>query len=133
MNLPFSKRVFFLQASTVASAEEKFGIDEYSDVIMLTKPVIYISVKEICSTHSVSNMQIEELNVFPLNFATIHPLLTVQEHDLQPSILFLTVQEHDIIMNNIPAKERHIDRKKLPIPPIHKPQNIYAMTMSLLI
>jgi hypothetical protein len=43
-----------LQASTVASAEEKFGIDEYSDVIMLTKPVIYISVKEICSTHSVS-------------------------------------------------------------------------------
>jgi Ras GTPase-activating-like protein IQGAP1 len=45
-------KVFFLQASTVASAEEKFGIDEYSDVIMLTKPVIYISVKEICSTHS---------------------------------------------------------------------------------
>ena len=38
----------------MASAEEKFGIDEYSDVIMLTKPVIYISVKEICSTHSVS-------------------------------------------------------------------------------
>ena len=47
-------RLFFLQASTVPSAEEKFGIDEYSDVIMLTKPVIYISVKEICSTHSVS-------------------------------------------------------------------------------
>jgi hypothetical protein len=47
-------RVFFLEASTVPSAEEKFGIDEYSDVIMLTKPVIYISVKEVCSTHSVS-------------------------------------------------------------------------------
>ena len=33
--------------------EVKLGIDEYSDVTMLAKPVIYISVKEICSTHSV--------------------------------------------------------------------------------
>lgn len=31
--------------------ESKFNIDEYSDVVMLTKPVIYISIKEICDTH----------------------------------------------------------------------------------
>lgn len=49
-------RDFFSKASTVETAEEKFGIDEYSDVIMLTKPVIYISVKEVVSTHSVSTM-----------------------------------------------------------------------------
>ncbi|KAL5481649.1 hypothetical protein EMCRGX_G021851 [Ephydatia muelleri] len=45
-------RDFFSKASTVETAEERFGIDEYSDVIMLTKPVIYISVKEVVSTHS---------------------------------------------------------------------------------
>ncbi len=32
--------------------DKRLGIDEYSDVTMLTKPIIY--VKEICSTHSVS-------------------------------------------------------------------------------
>ena len=48
-------RDFFLRASTVETAEAKFGIDEYSDVIMLAKPVIYISAKEICSTHQVSS------------------------------------------------------------------------------
>jgi len=45
-------REFFLRASTVVPPDQRLGIDEYSDVTMLTKPVIYISVKEICSTHS---------------------------------------------------------------------------------
>lgn len=49
-------RDFFLRASTVETAESKFGIDEYSDVIMLAKPVIYISAKEVCSTHQVSTV-----------------------------------------------------------------------------
>jgi hypothetical protein len=44
-------RDFFLRASTVESPEVKFGFDEFSDFIMLTKPVIYISVGEVCSTH----------------------------------------------------------------------------------
>ncbi len=47
-------REFFLRASTVDPPDKRLGIDEYSDVTMLTKPIIYISVKEICSTHSVS-------------------------------------------------------------------------------
>lgn len=47
----FSFRKFFLAASLVEQPERKFNIDEYSDVVMLTKPVIYISIKEICDTH----------------------------------------------------------------------------------
>ena len=47
-------RDFFLYASTVETLEAKFGIDEYSDVIMLAKPVIYISAIDICLTHQVS-------------------------------------------------------------------------------
>ena len=44
---------FFLEASTVEPPSSRFGYDEYTDVIMLTKPVIYISVKELIRTHSV--------------------------------------------------------------------------------
>ena len=32
--------------------EGHFNIDEYTDVVMVTKPVIYISVQEICDTHT---------------------------------------------------------------------------------
>ena len=45
---------FFLDASTVESPRQRFGYDGYTDVIMLTKPVIYISVKELIRTHTVS-------------------------------------------------------------------------------
>lgn len=40
-----------MEAANVEKPENKFNIDEYSDVVMLTKPVIYISIKEICDTH----------------------------------------------------------------------------------
>lgn len=37
--------------SNVEEPEGHFNIDEYTDVVMVTKPVIYISVQEICDTH----------------------------------------------------------------------------------
>lgn len=43
---------FFLEVSTVEEPEVHFNIDEYTDVVMLTKPAIYISVQEICDTHT---------------------------------------------------------------------------------
>ncbi|KAJ7389576.1 hypothetical protein OS493_030260 [Desmophyllum pertusum] len=45
-------RRFFLEVSTVEEPEGNFNIDEYTDVVMVTKPVIYISVQEICDTHT---------------------------------------------------------------------------------
>lgn len=47
-------RVFFQSACDVPELEEKFNIDEYSDMVTLSKPVIYISVEEIINTHSVN-------------------------------------------------------------------------------
>ncbi len=43
-----------LPASIVSGPppDKRLSIDECSDVTMLTKPIIYINVKEICSTHS---------------------------------------------------------------------------------
>uniref|UniRef100_A0A803XQC1 IQ motif containing GTPase activating protein 2 n=2 Tax=Meleagris gallopavo TaxID=9103 RepID=A0A803XQC1_MELGA len=45
-------RNFFQTACDVPEPEEKFNIDEYSDMVTLSKPVIYISIEEIINTHS---------------------------------------------------------------------------------
>ncbi|XP_053336837.1 ras GTPase-activating-like protein IQGAP2 [Clarias gariepinus] len=45
-------RAFFQAACDVPAPEEKFNVDEYSDMVTLSKPVIYISIEEILNTHS---------------------------------------------------------------------------------
>ncbi|XP_034756385.1 ras GTPase-activating-like protein IQGAP1 [Etheostoma cragini] len=45
-------RRFFLAACDVPSLEDKFNVDEYSDLVTVTKPVIYISIGEIINTHT---------------------------------------------------------------------------------
>ncbi|KAK7450216.1 hypothetical protein BaRGS_00039964 [Batillaria attramentaria] len=43
---------YCLAACDVEEPEERFNVDQYSDVVMIAKPVIYISVQEIVDTHS---------------------------------------------------------------------------------
>ncbi|XP_037657712.1 ras GTPase-activating-like protein IQGAP2 [Choloepus didactylus] len=45
-------RRYFKEACNVPEPEEKFNMDKYTDMVMVNKPVIYISVDEIISTHS---------------------------------------------------------------------------------
>ncbi|KAM6425904.1 ras GTPase-activating-like protein IQGAP1 isoform 1-T1 [Liasis olivaceus] len=45
-------RRFFQAACEVPELQEKFNVDEYSDLVTLTKPVIYISIGEIINTHT---------------------------------------------------------------------------------
>uniref|UniRef100_A0A671S750 Ras GTPase-activating-like protein IQGAP1 n=1 Tax=Sinocyclocheilus anshuiensis TaxID=1608454 RepID=A0A671S750_9TELE len=45
-------RGFFQAACDVLAPEENFNVDEYSDMVTLSKPVIYISIDEIINTHS---------------------------------------------------------------------------------
>ncbi|KAB5525981.1 hypothetical protein PHYPO_G00146450 [Pangasianodon hypophthalmus] len=45
-------RRFFLAACDVPSLEDKFNVDQYSDLITVAKPVIYISIGEIINTHT---------------------------------------------------------------------------------
>lgn len=56
----FLPRNFFQAACDVPEPEEKFNIDEYSDMVTLSKPVIYISIEEIINTHSVSEYTFQE-------------------------------------------------------------------------
>lgn len=52
--LVFTFRRFFQAACDVPELQDKFNVDEYSDLVTLTKPVIYISIGEIINTHTVS-------------------------------------------------------------------------------
>uniref|UniRef100_H2Z720 Ras-GAP domain-containing protein n=1 Tax=Ciona savignyi TaxID=51511 RepID=H2Z720_CIOSA len=42
---------FFEAVCDVPEPEEKYNIDEYSDAVLLVKPVIFISLKEVLDTH----------------------------------------------------------------------------------
>uniref|UniRef100_A0A1A8GRW6 IQ motif containing GTPase activating protein 1 n=1 Tax=Nothobranchius korthausae TaxID=1143690 RepID=A0A1A8GRW6_9TELE len=45
-------RRYFLTACDVPSLEDKFNVDQYSDLVTVSKPVIYISIGEIINTHT---------------------------------------------------------------------------------
>uniref|UniRef100_A0A8C1HFZ2 IQ motif containing GTPase activating protein 2 n=1 Tax=Cyprinus carpio carpio TaxID=630221 RepID=A0A8C1HFZ2_CYPCA len=45
-------RRYIEESCDVPAPEEKFNVDEYSDMVTLSKPVIYISIEEIINTHS---------------------------------------------------------------------------------
>ncbi|XP_061409785.1 ras GTPase-activating-like protein IQGAP1 isoform X1 [Lethenteron reissneri] len=45
-------RKFFQAACEVPEPEDKFSIDEYSDLVTVSKPVIYTTVGELINTHS---------------------------------------------------------------------------------
>lgn len=67
--LLFVFRRFFQAACDVPELQDKFNVDEYSDLVTLTKPVIYISIGEIVNTHTVSNF-LSLLNCIVLPLAT---------------------------------------------------------------
>lgn len=46
-------RNFFYEVCNVSESDEYFGINEYSDLIVLTKPIIYMTVQEIRETYKI--------------------------------------------------------------------------------
>lgn len=46
-------RNYFAEICNVKDADAYFGINEFSDMIVLTKPVVYLSVDEITDTHKI--------------------------------------------------------------------------------
>ncbi len=48
-----SIRNFFHEICNVSEADEYFGISEYNDLIVLTKPIVYMTVQEISDTHRI--------------------------------------------------------------------------------
>uniref|UniRef100_A0A3Q1FTV3 IQ motif containing GTPase activating protein 2 n=1 Tax=Acanthochromis polyacanthus TaxID=80966 RepID=A0A3Q1FTV3_9TELE len=66
-------RLFFQSACDVPEPEEKFNVDEYSDMVTLSKPVIYISIEEIINTHSLLLEHLEAIS--PDRNDLLHELL----------------------------------------------------------
>ncbi|CAN9513310.1 unnamed protein product [Ophioblennius macclurei] len=66
-------RLFFQSACDVPEPEEKFNIDEYSDMVTLSKPIIYISIEEIINTHSLLQDHLEAIS--PDKNDLLHELL----------------------------------------------------------
>ncbi|MGH0156969.1 UNVERIFIED_CONTAM: hypothetical protein FKN15_056120 [Acipenser sinensis] len=50
-------RRFLRAACEVPSLEERFSVDEYSEMVTLNKPVIYITIAELINTHKVSGRE----------------------------------------------------------------------------
>ena len=44
-------KVYMLKLSTVQTPEEKFGFDEFTDLVQISKPIVRLSAKDIVSTH----------------------------------------------------------------------------------
>uniref|UniRef100_A0A672H305 IQ motif containing GTPase activating protein 2 n=1 Tax=Salarias fasciatus TaxID=181472 RepID=A0A672H305_SALFA len=66
-------RLFFQSACDVPEPEEKFNVDEYSDMVTLSKPIIYISIEEIINTHSLLLEHLEAIS--PDKNDLLHELL----------------------------------------------------------
>ncbi|XP_060062495.1 ras GTPase-activating-like protein IQGAP1 [Ylistrum balloti] len=64
---------YCVMACDVEELEAKFNVDQYSDIVTITKPVIYISVSEICDTHQMLVMHQDE--IAPDSNDSLHELL----------------------------------------------------------
>uniref|UniRef100_A0A8C4IT36 IQ motif containing GTPase activating protein 2 n=1 Tax=Dicentrarchus labrax TaxID=13489 RepID=A0A8C4IT36_DICLA len=64
---------FRYKSCDVPEPEEKFNIDEYSDMVTLSKPIIYISIEEIINTHSLLLEHLEAIS--PDHNDLLHELL----------------------------------------------------------
>uniref|UniRef100_UPI00358E305C ras GTPase-activating-like protein IQGAP1 n=1 Tax=Myxine glutinosa TaxID=7769 RepID=UPI00358E305C len=78
-------RKFFQAACDVPEPEEKFNIDEFSDLVTLTKPVVYTTVGELIDTHSL--LLEHEDAIAPDHNDPLHELL--QDLGEKPSVEFL--------------------------------------------
>lgn len=52
-------RKFICRACQVPEPEERFTMDEYSDMVAVAKPMVYITVGELVSTHRVRDHKLE--------------------------------------------------------------------------
>lgn len=64
---------YCISACEVEEPEVRYNVDQYSDVVMISKPVIFISVQEVCDTHQL--LLNHQDQIAPDNSDPIHELL----------------------------------------------------------
>ncbi|XP_062961917.1 ras GTPase-activating-like protein IQGAP3 [Cynocephalus volans] len=95
-------RKFICRACQVPEPEERFAMDEYSDMVAVAKPMVYITVGELVNTHK---LLLEHQDWIAPNHDPLHELL--EELGELPTI-------PDLIGENI-ATDGHMDLSKLEV------------------
>lgn len=52
-------RRFLQSVCDVPEPEDRFSMDEYSELLIVNRPVIYISVSELLNTHKVRKLRLQ--------------------------------------------------------------------------
>ncbi|NXG38687.1 IQGA3 protein, partial [Dromaius novaehollandiae] len=78
-------REFISAACCVPEPEERFNMDEYSEMVAVAKPVIYITVGELINTHKL--LLEHQDSIAPLHGDPLHELL--EDLDEIPTVQFL--------------------------------------------
>lgn len=55
LSLFLSDRKFLVCVCDVPEPKDRFNVDEFSELLVVNKPVIYISVSELLNTHKVGS------------------------------------------------------------------------------
>ncbi|KAJ8005733.1 hypothetical protein DPEC_G00120970 [Dallia pectoralis] len=97
-------RVFFQAACDVPEPEERFNVDEYSDMVTLSKPVIYISIDEIINTHSLLLEHLEAIS--PDHNDLLHELM----EDLGDAPDVESLLGEGAVDHNNPQKESNLSQ-----------------------
>ncbi|XP_028609108.1 ras GTPase-activating-like protein IQGAP3 [Grammomys surdaster] len=101
LHLKFRK--FICRACRVPEPEERFAIDEYSDMVAVAKPMVYITVGELLSTHRLLLEHQDQLA--PSHQDPLHQLL--EDLGEPPTVA-------DLIGDNI-ATDGHVDLSGLEV------------------
>ncbi|XP_034357386.1 ras GTPase-activating-like protein IQGAP3 [Arvicanthis niloticus] len=101
LHLKFRK--FICRACRVPEPEERFAIDEYSDMVAVAKPMVYITVGELINTHRLLLEHQDQLA--PGHQDPLHQLL--EDLGEPPTIA-------DLIGDNI-ATDGHVDLSRLEV------------------
>ncbi|OWF47735.1 ras GTPase-activating-like protein IQGAP1 isoform X2 [Mizuhopecten yessoensis] len=94
---------YCMMACDVEELEPKFNVDQYSDIVTITKPVIYISVSEICDTHQMLVLHQDE--IAPDSNDPLHELLEdLGEVPTVAELLGVDLPEEETMRNTVLAQ-----------------------------
>lgn len=72
-------RNYFQEICQVPEADEFFGINEYSDLIVLTKPIVYMTVQEIGETHKILVENLDKIAPEPTD--PLREIFSILKHE----------------------------------------------------
>uniref|UniRef100_A0A8C8SM08 IQ motif containing GTPase activating protein 3 n=1 Tax=Pelusios castaneus TaxID=367368 RepID=A0A8C8SM08_9SAUR len=102
-------RKFICAACSVPEPEERFNVDEYSEMVAVTKPVIYITVAELINTHKL--LLEHQDSIAPDHRDPLHELL--EDLDELPTAQSLIGMYRPLVSFKSPSKHLSFNTKQM--------------------